>query len=144
MPIDCRLSTEDWDTTIVFFNDTNPQQFTLTLPHRPTRVELDPDNWILRDIAPDNPVPMTFRLHHNFPNPFNGSTVIEYEVPRATFVTINVFNLLGQHVGNLVNETIYPGLHRVIFNAAGLPSGVYCYRLQAGATYLTRKALILR
>lgn len=144
MPVDFRFSTDDWDTTVTFFNDANPQQFSAILSRRPAKVELDPDNWILRDIQTNPAIPVDFRLRPNYPNPFNGSTVIEYEVPRAAFVTLAVFNLLGQQVRTLVNETVYPGLHRTTFEADGLPSGVYYYRLQAGETFRTRTAVVIR
>ncbi len=144
MPVDFRFSTDDRDTTVTFFNDANPQQFSAILSRRPAKVELDPDNWILRDIRTNPAIPVDFRLRPNYPNPFNGSTVIEYEVPRAAFITLAVFNLLGQQVRTLVNEPVYPGLHRTTFEADGLPSGVYYYRLQAGQTFRTRTAVVIR
>ncbi|MDI6804921.1 MAG: T9SS type A sorting domain-containing protein [Bacteroidota bacterium] len=92
----------------------------------------------------DEPVPQHFMLHQNYPNPFNPSTTIWYELPRASFVTFKVYNVLGQEVATLVNERREAGKHTVEFNAGGLPSGVYFYRLQAGSFTQTKKLLLLR
>ncbi len=70
-----------------------------------------------------------YELMQNYPNPFNPTTTIRYSVPSTSHVTLNVFNPLGQQIATLVNDEIEVGFHEVMFNAAGLASGVYFYRL---------------
>jgi hypothetical protein len=84
-----------------------------------------------------------FRLEQNYPNPFNPSTTIRYSLPTRLHVTLTVFNPLGQQVAVLVNGEQDAGSHDVQFNASGLPSGVYFYRLQAGAYVETRHLVLL-
>ena len=89
-------------------------------------------------------VPIRFQLSQNHPNPFNPSTTIGYQLPVQSHVTLSVFNLLGQEVATLVDEVQEAGYRSVEFNASGLPSGMYLYRLQAGSSVQTRKLLLLK
>jgi len=89
-------------------------------------------------------MPRTFDLFQNFPNPFNPSTVISYQIPTSVFVTLKVFDVLGREVETLVNQRQNAGNHSVQFNAANLSSGVYFYTLEAGTYRDTRKLLMLR
>ncbi len=89
-------------------------------------------------------VPAHFTLYQNYPNPFNPSTVIAYALPCRTPVRLSVFNAIGQKIADLINGQIDAGYHEVLFSAAGLASGVYFYRLQAGTFAQTRSLVILR
>lgn len=80
----------------------------------------------------DNIAPSQYILSQNFPNPFNPTTVINYALPFNSFVSLKVYNSLGQEVSTLVNESKQAGSYKVDFNASGLPSGVYYYILRAG------------
>ena len=88
--------------------------------------------------------PTVFSLAQNYPNPFNPSTTIRYGLPRVSHVLPTVFNTLGQTVATLVNESEDAGNHDVRFDASGLASGVYFYRLQAGSFVRTKKLVNLR
>jgi hypothetical protein len=88
-------------------------------------------------------VPRTFNLFQNFPNPFNPSTIISYQIPTSVFVTLKVFDVLGREVETLVNERQSAGNHSVQFDASKLPSGVYFYKLQTGNYSATKKLLLL-
>jgi hypothetical protein len=90
--------------------------------------------------------PIDFSLEQNFPNPFNPSTSINFTVPRKAHVSLKVFDLLGNEVAGLVQQSMDAGTHRVQFSAAeyGLTSGVYLYRLQTGGRSLVRKMLLLQ
>ena len=85
-----------------------------------------------------------FRLEQNYPNPFNPSTNISYVIPEATQVTVEVFNLLGERVAELVNKLQASGEHSVRFDATGLTSGIYIYRINAGSFISTKKMLLVK
>ena len=89
-------------------------------------------------------LPDGFTLHQNFPNPFNPATVLSYHLPTAADVKLAVYDLLGREVRRLVNEVQPPGKHEVKFDATGLASGFYLYRLTAGSFSQSRKMLLLR
>ena len=76
-------------------------------------------------------VPDKFKLSQNYPNPFNPSTTIQFGLPNASYVKLKIFNILGQEVATLINENRDAGQHSVQWNAHGLASGVYFYRLSA-------------
>lgn len=89
-------------------------------------------------------VPAGFALTQNYPNPFNPSTTIEYALPTRSFVTLTVFDMVGHTVATLAEGERPAGYHRVTFDAAGLASGVYFYRLLAGEFVDTRRLVVLR
>jgi hypothetical protein len=89
-------------------------------------------------------LPKHFALEQNFPNPFNPSTTITFGLPRASQVTLSVFDMLGREVSVLVNDRRDAGVHEVEFNGATLPSGVYFYRLQAGDFVHLKKLVLLK
>jgi uncharacterized lipoprotein YddW (UPF0748 family) len=74
-------------------------------------------------------IPGIFTLHQNFPNPFNPSTVISFELQKAGFVNLEVYNILGQKISTLISEDMSAGYHQVSFDAGALSSGKYIYRL---------------
>jgi len=87
-------------------------------------------------------LPREFQLYQNFPNPFNPMTTIRYDVPKSAHVNITVYNTRGQQVAILVDGMRQAGYHEVVWDAAGLSSGVYFYRIQA-ADYVALKKLML-
>ena len=89
-------------------------------------------------------VPIRFGLEQNYPNPFNPSTTIRYGLPHKSAVQLTVFNTLGQQVAVLSQGEEEAGFHEVKFEANGLSSGVYFYRMQAGDFVQTRKLLLIR
>jgi hypothetical protein len=89
-------------------------------------------------------IPTVFALDQSYPNPFNPSTSIRYGLPTRSQVTLAVYNTLGQQVATLVKGEQEAGYHDVRFDATGLSSGVYFYRLHAGTYVETRKLLLLR
>ncbi len=94
--------------------------------------------------ASDQLSALGFELAQNYPNPFNPSTTIRFSLPAASSITLKVYNLAGQEVATLLDEPREAGMHTVQWNASGLPSGVYFYRLQAGEFEETRKLLLMR
>jgi hypothetical protein len=78
-------------------------------------------------------VPSEYGLKQNYPNPFNPSTSIKFSIPQGSFVTLKIFNLLGQEAASLVNGELQAGNYTYDWNAQDLNSGVYFYRLEATA-----------
>lgn len=89
-------------------------------------------------------VPMEFSLEQNYPNPFNPRTHFRFTVADLQFVTLKVFDVLGREVTTLVDEIKPPGQYSLEWDATNQPSGVYYYRLQAGARLETRKLVLIR
>jgi tetratricopeptide (TPR) repeat protein len=90
------------------------------------------------------PGPAAFELEPNYPNPCNPTTNIRYGLPHNAFVSLVVFNTLGQQVSTLVNDTQDAGYHEVRFDGSNLSSGVYFYRLHAGAFVEAKKLVLVR
>jgi hypothetical protein len=86
----------------------------------------------------------TYTLEQNYPNPFNPSTLIHYEMPKDGFVTLKVYDILGNIVKTLVNQYQSKGRYDINFNANNLASGIYFYRLQSGSFISTKKMLLLK
>jgi len=84
------------------------------------------------------------KLYQNYPNPFNPRTTITYQIPELSFVTIKVYDVLGNEIATLVNEDKPAGSYELIFDATALPSGVYFYQLRAGSFVETKKMLLLK
>ena len=91
-----------------------------------------------------NEIPIEFSLSQNYPNPFNPSTIIRFSMPEESFVTIKVFNTLGEEITILINENIIAGNYEVEFDASKLPSGIYLYRLRAGSFVETKKMVLMK
>jgi aminopeptidase N len=156
MPVDLKFASSGWDTVVTVFNDSQQQSFTVGISHDPTSVLLDSDGWILKDAAlvPDGvlrpaPVVSNFSLEQNYPNPFNPSTVICYQIPKATRVTIIIYNLLGAEVAMLVDGHQESGDHSVIWNGVDrfghqVASGIYLYKIEAGTIQSAKKMVYLR
>lgn len=88
--------------------------------------------------------PTSFELKQNFPNPFNPSTTISFDVSQGSFVSLKVYDILGQEITTLVNERLGAGSKTISFDASGLASGIYIYRLVADGFVQTRKMILLK
>ena len=89
-------------------------------------------------------LPQRFFVEQNYPNPFNPSTTISYGIPRTAFVTVKVFNVLGQEVKTLFSGYQSTGVYTLSFNASDLSSGVYLYRIQAGASVDIKRMVLVK
>lgn len=89
-------------------------------------------------------MPTQFTLEQNFPNPFNPTTQIRYGIPEASNVVLKVYNMLGQEVATLINGEQPPGWHTASFDATGLTSGSYMFRLEAGDFVSTKKLMLIK
>lgn len=91
-----------------------------------------------------NVVPDEFVLHPNYPNPFNPTTTISFDLPQKSDVHLAVYDILGREVAILIDREMYAGNHRIEFNAAELSSGVYVYMLRAGDIIRTNKMILMK
>jgi len=117
-------------------------------PHDPdgTRADMGAifyDQATAVESTPDAKQAPSFYLSSAYPNPFNPETTIDFSVPEPSRVTLTVFNLLGHEVVQLLDENLAQGQYKMKFNAKGLPSGVYFYRLQMRGVSAVRKMVLL-
>jgi hypothetical protein len=89
-------------------------------------------------------LPDGFELNQNYPNPFNPTTTITFSIPLKSFITLNVFDLLGREVATIVSEEMSAGNYTRQWNAGNMSSGIYFYRLQAGLFTETKKLFLIR
>jgi hypothetical protein len=108
-------------------------------------------NLVPTNVESSMPIVSGFYLEQNYPNPFNPSTKIKYQIPASqnpskggTFVTLKVYDILGNEIATLVNEEKTAGSYEVDFNASGLASGIYLYKLISPNFSETKKMIFLR
>jgi hypothetical protein len=159
----------DWDGTILFSNDSGENwsgQGVFSNPLNAVDFISSTSGWAVGDsgtilytinggvsfIDDETTQPTEFILSQNFPNPFNPSTVISFQLPVVSNVTLKVYDILGNEIATLVDDFKPAGRYEVEFNAAALPSGVYFYQLKAvdpstgsGQAFMqTRKMILLK
>ncbi|PIS27099.1 MAG: hypothetical protein COT43_12090 [Candidatus Marinimicrobia bacterium CG08_land_8_20_14_0_20_45_22] len=88
--------------------------------------------------------PNTFRLSQNHPNPFNPMTTFRYQIPEVATVSLKIFDVLGNEVTTLINETKPAGEYQIVFDGTNIPSGIYFYKLTAGKYSETRKMILMK
>jgi len=92
----------------------------------------------------NNELAFDYHLSDNYPNPFNPGTTILYQIPEQNFVTLKIFDVLGNKIATVIDEEKPAGSYKIEFNATGLPSGIYFYQLRAKEFVETRKMLLLK
>jgi photosystem II stability/assembly factor-like uncharacterized protein len=102
------------------------------------------NNGVITSVGNTKVLPSSFELFQNYPNPFNPSTTIGFELSHSTFVTIKVFNILGEEIATLVTGELPAGKHTKQWDASGFASGVYFYQMRAGNMIQTRKLILVR
>lgn len=98
----------------------------------------------LADKKDEDNIPKHFSLSQNYPNPFNPSTTIQFAVPKASNVKVQLFDILGRRVATLVDQKYEPGTYKISVDAGDLPSGLYVYRLQTDGFAKTRKMVLFK
>ena len=88
--------------------------------------------------------PLEFRLYQNYPNPFNPTTKIQFKIPHSSYISLKIYNVLGQEVATLVEGYKNRGSYEVTFDGSGLASGIYLYRLKTSDLDLTKKLILLK
>ena len=99
---------------------------------------------MITDVGDDELLVNEFKLYNNYPNPFNPSTTIKYQIPELSFATFRVYDVLGKEIATLINEEKPAGNYELEFEASSLPSGIYFYRLQAGKFIETKKMVLMK
>ena len=92
----------------------------------------------------NNFVVNNFKLDQNYPNPFNPSTMINYSIPQSSFVTLKVYDIIGNEIATLVNETKSAGKYDVSFEASNLSNGVYLYSIKTNNFTSTKKMILMK
>ncbi|MFI5406815.1 MAG: T9SS type A sorting domain-containing protein, partial [Nitrososphaerales archaeon] len=96
------------------------------------------------EINSEENIPDEFILLQNYPNPFNPGTVISYQLPMNSNVTLKIYDILGNEITTLVNEQKEPGTYEIYFDASGLSSGMYYYTLTSSGFSETKKMILLK
>jgi hypothetical protein len=118
--------------------------------YRLNQIDFDGTQEVVGELTVYLSLPEQFTLEQNYPNPFNPSTTIKYSIPTSEFVTLKVFDVLGNEVATLVNEEKPAGSYEVEFSAVvtsrdlSLSSGIYFYTLQAGSFVQTKKLILIK
>lgn len=112
--------------------------------YRLKQIDFDGSFIYSQEIEADVTSPIIFELSQNYPNPFNPVTIIKYQLPVDEFVSLKVYDVLGSEIKTLINEFKQSGYHQVEFNASGIPSGVYFYKIQAGNFSSVKKMILAR
>ena len=99
---------------------------------------------LITDVGDDELLVNEFKLYNNYPNPFNPSTKIKYQVPSISDVTIRIYDVLGNEIETLVNQEKTAGTYEVEFNSEGISSGIYLYKITAGDFTQTKKMILLK
>ena len=160
MPVDLRFTGVGLDTTLSVMNDVQNQTFLFTLAREPSALQFDPGNWILQKSQATGKLvafhhvggdPQEYALGQNYPNPFRLSTVIPVDLGSPSTIRIEVYNVLGERIGVLINDQPFESgsylvqLDKSLIGGSSLPSGVYYYRLKVSGTVIqTRKMVYLR
>jgi aminopeptidase N len=156
MPIKIGIVTTEEDTLYrTLFNDTQSQQFSITVMETPVKVIFDADNYILKTLAVadagrENNNVVSFRLEQNYPNPFNPETKIKFSISSNHLsaaqvpVELKVYDSIGNEVVTLLDKEMAPGEYEITFNGTGLASGVYLYKLIAGENIQSRKMVLMK
>ncbi len=133
-----RLASNNWAAVITGGVKTGPQLSASTY------VFFDTLQTVTSVETIDHNIPEAFLLLQNYPNPFNPSTTIQFSLPEQSFVTLEVFNTLGENITTLVSENLNAGSYKYDWNAGSIPSGIYFYRLQTSVYSESKKMVLIK
>ncbi|MBC8204912.1 MAG: T9SS type A sorting domain-containing protein [FCB group bacterium] len=139
-------AVDDSMLVMVVFSPTEPGQFSdvLTVSSDANELQIPINAFVGIADRPDDGIPEDFALYGNYPNPFNSKTTIEFALPAATEVTIEVFDINGTSVASINGGLMAQGTHYIGFDASELPTGLYFYRLTAGNYSAVGKMILLK
>ncbi|MBU1098554.1 MAG: T9SS type A sorting domain-containing protein [Bacteroidetes bacterium] len=99
---------------------------------------------VITGIKNINELSVDYKLYQNYPNPFNPTTIIQYSIPKAGFVSLIIYDMLGKEIATLVKDYKNTGVYKVVFNESKMASGIYFYTLSSGKYKKTNKMILLR
>jgi hypothetical protein len=114
------------------------------LPPYPMHIDSTGMPWASVPTPDQSMIPVSFHLSQNFPNPFNPTTTIRFDLMRTDHVTLKIYNILGRVIATLVDANLSPGTYKVPFKADNLSSGIYFYTLESSTLTQTRKMVLLK
>ena len=134
---------ENWSLKFNYSNLSTVQEDKVILPTVDDRFRLKvvPKELVVQE---EKDLPVNVELHQNYPNPFNPTTVISFYMPEEGLIKLSVFNIVGQPVAVLLNETRAQGEHSYEWDASDMPSGIYIYQLEVGSKIMTRKMTLVK
>ena len=152
MPVKIKIKFNSGpDSTITLWNDQQLQDYQVNLSRQVHSITIDPEEWILRGIGTVtdiqekfNDQDLSFKLFDNYPNPFNPTTLIRYQVPIVSKVNLKVYDILGNEIRELVNEEKPAGNYQIKFDAKELSSGIYFYMLICDKFIETKKMVLIK
>ena len=151
MHLELKLQYSNGDTLIRINQNSNNQFYQIYSPHLITNIVVDPNNWVLdystvihTGIKNDEINRQSYKLYQNYPNPFNPTTKISYQIPKRGFVTLKVYDVLGNEIITLFNEEKPAGNYEFNFDGTQLTSGIYFYQLVAKNFLETKKMILLK
>jgi hypothetical protein len=120
--------------------------FTVTDPLNASASDTLTVNMLISDVDEDLTaiIPDDFVLFDNYPNPFNPTTTIQYGLPHPCHITLGIYNMLGQQIADLVDEKQAAGMHRIVWDASNVNSGVYFFRIQAGTWQKVKRMILMK
>ena len=134
------LGTTTESNNYIFKEQVEPGNY----EYRLKQIDFNGEFKYLEIVAVNADNPTEYSLEQNYPNPFNPTTTIKFSIPRKGFLTIKLYNLVGEEITTLINEEKAAGNYKIEFDATLLPSGVYFYQLRAGDFVGTKKMLLLK
>ena len=119
-----------------------PSDFADAIGLKPNGSSIDPGNG--DNMVNNQGLPAEYKLHNNYPNPFNPVTKINYAIPKQVFVSLKIYDIAGREIKTLVNEFMQAGYYTVYFDGSELSSGVYFYKIKAGDFICTKKMVLIK
>ena len=92
----------------------------------------------------DYEVPEQYKLYSSYPNPFNPTTRISFDIPKSDYISLDIYNINGQHIETIINEYLPPGHYKFDFNGIELPTGIYFTVLQSKEFYQSNKMILIK
>jgi hypothetical protein len=154
MPLQVVLSGPSFEKTYTVTDSLAIQRFEFTTDEKPDKIEVDPDNWVLKKLSISfvegdlREPPDDFTVSQNYPNPFNPGTSIDIVLPDDGVVTIEVYNVLGEKVYES-SSNLSAGYRTMVWRGetnlgTRASSGMYLYRVKYGAEVITKKMILVR
>jgi aminopeptidase N len=152
MPLDLLIYTSYGDTTVVIWDSLTTQIFEIFLEKEPLNIQLDPDNWVLKEITNIAPVsiiglktlPVSFKVGKNYPNPFNSRTLLPVYIPEKGNIRLSVINIAGKKIFSNDFDFSQSGIYNIPIDMENYSSGIYLYEVVFREERVTGKIVLLK